>query len=103
MSEDGGRSSEDEHSGESGALAAAREHVHARDRDVPSERDHVSGPSQEARPLPLHSRKITVPMLRQIAAVLGVPTHAGSGDLRLLIEAAVGGAGHEPQNVQVLL
>ena len=124
MSKDGGRSSEDEHSGESGALAAAREHVHARDRDVPSETDHVSGPSREARPLPLNSRKIShnaetdrgcagsadprwvggpSPAHRGGSRWSGSRTHAGSGDLRLLKEAAVGGAGHEPQNVQVLL
>ena len=66
---------------------------------------HGTGPGrgQELRPLPLNSRKLTQPLLRQPAAELGVPRQAASGDVRLLIEAAITEGGREPQNVQVLI
>ena len=53
--------------------------------------------------LPLNSRRLTVSLLRQLAAGLGVPSTASQGDLRPMIEGKLSDDGHNPLRTQVVL
>ena len=57
----------------------------------------------KGRPLPLNSKKLTATLLRQLARGLEVPATGSSDEIRQLIEGKLGGMGHEPRNVQVLV
>ena len=53
--------------------------------------------------LPLNSRRLTVPLLRQLAEGLGVPTTASQDDLRSMIEGRLMEADCDPLRTQVVL
>ena len=53
--------------------------------------------------MPLNSRRLTAPLLRQLAGGLGVPTTAPQGDLLTMIEAKLTDSGRDPLRTQVLL
>ena len=56
-----------------------------------------------AQTLPLNSRRLTAPLMRQLAGGLGVPTTAPPGDLLTMIEARLTEDGREPLHTQVVL
>ena len=53
--------------------------------------------------LPLNSRRLAVPLLRQLAEGLGVPTAASQEDLRSMIEGRLMEADRDPLRTQVVL
>ena len=53
--------------------------------------------------LPLNSRRLTVPLLRQLAEGLGVPTTASQDNLRSMIEGRLMEADRDPLRTQVVL
>ena len=53
--------------------------------------------------LPLNSRRLTMSLLRQLAAGLGVPSTASQGDLHPMIEGKLSDGGHDPLRTQVVL
>ena len=57
------------------------------------------------RPLPLNSRQLTAPFLKQLATGLEIPicTAASLEDIRLLIDGKLGEMGRDPMNTQVVL
>jgi len=57
----------------------------------------------KGRPLSLNSKKMTAMLLRQLVRGLEVPATGSSDEIRQLIEGKLGGMGHEPRNVQVLV
>lgn len=57
----------------------------------------------QGRPLPLNSKKITVPLLKQLARGLGVSDTDSPDELRQSIKEKLGEMGREPRTVQVRL
>ena len=53
------------------------------------------------RPLPLNSRWVTGPVLRSVAAKLGLPTSASGEDLRQMIDERLTEQGQEPRDILV--
>ena len=88
----------------------AEEHV-VTDQVPPTTTDNagatISGSSLtgrgSGRTLPLNSRRLTAPLLRQIAAGLGVPSTASQGDLLPMIEGKLTEEDRDPLRTQVVL
>ena len=55
------------------------------------------------KPLPLNSRRLTAPVLKQLAGALDLPSTAPLDDVRQMIEGKLLEMGREPRNTQVLL
>ena len=51
--------------------------------------------------LPLNSRKLTIPLLKQLSRGLGLPTTASLEGTRQLIEGKLKEMGREPKRMQV--
>ena len=61
-----------------------------------------SGP-RGATPFPLNSKRLTAPVLKQIAGTLGVPDTAALDEIRQMIDGKLLEMGREPRNTQVVL
>ena len=84
---------------EDGGARAPGGRTHGRD-ETGAESD--SG-RRGVRTMPLNSRRLTAPLLRQLAGGLGVPTTASRGDLYPMIEGKLTEAGRDPLRTQVVL
>ena len=58
---------------------------------------------QGGRPMPLNSRRVTGPILRSVAATLGLPTRASAEELRQMIDGRLEELGREPRDVLVVV
>lgn len=68
-----------------------------------SDHEVEGGAEVTRRPLPINSRRLTSPLLKQLAVGLGVPTAASLSEIRQLIEGKLGELGRDPQHTQVVL
>ena len=55
------------------------------------------------RTLPLNSKRLTGPLVQQIAKSMGLPTSASLEDTRQMLEGKIGEMEREPRNMQVVL
>ena len=65
--------------------------------------DECSPRGAGARPMPLNSRRVTRPVLRSLAAELGLPTSASTEDLRQMVDGKLADMGREPRDVLVVI
>ena len=65
--------------------------------------DDCSPRGAGARPMPLNSRRVTRPVLRSLAAELGLPTSASTEDLRQMVDGKLADMGREPRDVLVVI
>ena len=56
-----------------------------------------------ARPMPLNSRRVTRPVLRSLAAELGLPTTSSNEDLRQMVDGKLTDMGRQPRDVLVVV
>ena len=88
----------DDHVAAVEALPTSADDARAMAARSPGTRGRRSGQA-----LPFNSRRLTAPLLRQMATGLGVPSAAPAGDLRPIIEGKLTEAGHDPLRTQVVL